>query len=154
MAEHECHSRAKRRDLRERQIDKDHFASKHLDSEISMDADKRDRHQERRPEKNERLDHHLAAADVRASTFASNSEMYSPVRGNASTDAASVTTDAPALLATKATSRSGSCGSRTTIRTPRARMVWTIPARCEGLGGTPGLVSINPTKSSRNRRAK
>ena len=75
MAEHECHRRAKRGDLRERQIDKDHFASKHLDTEISMDADKRDRHQERRPEKNERLDHRLAAADVRASTSASNSEM-------------------------------------------------------------------------------
>ena len=46
---------------------------------------------------------------------------------------------APALLATKATSRSGSCGSRTTIRTSRARMVPTIPARCEGLGGTLGF---------------
>ena len=75
MTEHECDRRAERRDLRERQIDKDHFAGKHLDAEIGVDADKRDRHQERRPEKNERLDHRLAAADVRASTFASNSEM-------------------------------------------------------------------------------
>ena len=40
MAEHECHRRAERRDLRERQIDKDHFAGKHLNAEIGMDADK------------------------------------------------------------------------------------------------------------------
>ena len=75
MTEHECHRRAERRDLRQRQIDKDDFAGKHLDAEIGVDADKTYRHQERRPEKNERLDHRLAAADVRASTLASNSEM-------------------------------------------------------------------------------
>ena len=75
MAEHECHRRTERRDLRERQIDKDHFAGKDQDAEIGMDADKTHRHQEGRPEKLERLDHRLAAADVRASTFTSNSEM-------------------------------------------------------------------------------
>ena len=75
MTEHEGDRRAERRDLRERQIDEDHFASEDLNAEIGVDADKTYGHQERRPEKYEWLDHRTAAADFRASTFASNSEM-------------------------------------------------------------------------------
>ena len=75
VAEHEGHSRAKRRDLRERQINEDHFARKDLNAEISMNADQADGHEERRPEKLKCIDHRVAAAAVSASTFASNSEM-------------------------------------------------------------------------------
>ena len=75
MAEHEGDRRAERRDLRERQIDEDHFARQDLNAEIGVDADQAYRHQERRPEKCERLDHRVAAADVSASTLTSNSEM-------------------------------------------------------------------------------
>jgi hypothetical protein len=32
--------------------------------------------------------------------------------------------------------------------------VRTMPARCAGLGGTPGFTSMKPTKSNRKRRAK
>ena len=75
MAEHECYRRTERRDLRERQIDKDHFAGKDQDPEIGVDADQAYRHQEGWPEELERLNHRFAAADVRASTFTSNSEI-------------------------------------------------------------------------------
>ena len=60
MTEHECDRRAKRRDLRERQIDKDYFASKNLDPEIGVDADQAYCHQKRRQEKNEGIDHRMA----------------------------------------------------------------------------------------------
>ena len=62
MAEHEGHGRAERRDLRQRQIDEDDFAGEHLNAEIGVDADEAYRHQERRPEKFERLAHRFAAA--------------------------------------------------------------------------------------------
>ena len=74
MTEHEGHRRAKRRDLGERQIDEDHFAGKHLDAEIGVDADETDRHQERRPQQCQRFAHRAPAADLSASTLASNSE--------------------------------------------------------------------------------
>ena len=74
MTEHESYRRAKRRDLCQRQIDKDDFAGQHLDAEIGVDTDKAYRHQERRPEKQHWFDHRVATGDVRASTLASNSE--------------------------------------------------------------------------------
>jgi hypothetical protein len=46
MAKHECHSRAERRDLRERQINEDDFASEDLDAEIGVDTDEAYRYQE------------------------------------------------------------------------------------------------------------
>ena len=75
VAEHECHRRTERRDLRERQVDKDHFAGKDQDPEIGVDADQAYRHQEGRPEKLDDIGHRFSAADVRASTFTSNSEI-------------------------------------------------------------------------------
>ena len=75
MAEHECYRRTERRDLRERQIDKDHFAGKDQDPEIGVDADQSYRHKEGLPEKLDDIGHRFAAADVRASTFTSNSEI-------------------------------------------------------------------------------
>ena len=73
MAEHEGGGRAERRDLRQRQIDEDDFARQHLDAEIGVDADEADRHEERRPEECERVDHRAAASS--AATLASNSAM-------------------------------------------------------------------------------
>ncbi len=73
MAEHEGDGRAERRDLRQRQIDEDDFARQHLDAEIGVDADEAHRHEERRPEKDERVAH--GAAAVSAATLASNSAM-------------------------------------------------------------------------------
>ena len=75
MAEHEGDGRTQRRDLGQRQIDEDHFAGQYLNAEIGVDADQAHRHQKRRPEKLQRIDHRIAAAAVSASTFASNSEM-------------------------------------------------------------------------------
>ena len=75
MAKHEGNGRTQRRDLRQRQIDEDHFASQHLNSKISVDADQTHRHQEGGPEELQGIDHRLAAAAVRASTLASNSKM-------------------------------------------------------------------------------
>ena len=75
MAEHERNGRAKRRDLCQRQIDEDHFAGQNLNAEIGVDADQAHRHQKRRPEKLQCIDHRIAAAAVSASTFASNNEM-------------------------------------------------------------------------------
>ena len=75
VAEHEGDGRTQRRDLRQRQIDKDHFAGQHLNAEIGVDADQAHRHQEGRPEKLQGIDHRMAAAAVSASTLASNSEM-------------------------------------------------------------------------------
>src|SRR5262249_32258178 len=147
MAEHERDSRAQRGDLRQGQIDKDHFTGQHLNAEIGVDADQADRHQERRPEGLQRIAHRVGDAAVRALASASHSEKEYSVRGRAPTEAASVTTCAPALLATKATSRSGSLGSRMMMRAPFVRMSRTMPARCDGLGGTPGLFSMKPTKS-------
>ena len=63
MAEHECHRRAERRDLRERQIDKDDFAGEDLDAEIGVDADQAYRHQERGPKECEGLGHRAVNAD-------------------------------------------------------------------------------------------
>ncbi len=74
VTEHERHRRAERCDLREREIDEDDFARQHLDAEIRVDADQAHRDQERRPEKAQGLDH-CDAADVSASTFASNIAM-------------------------------------------------------------------------------
>ena len=65
VAEHEGDRRAERGDLRERQIDEDDFARQHLDAEIGVDADETDRHEERRPEKCERLAHRAAAGQRR-----------------------------------------------------------------------------------------
>ena len=75
MTEHECDGRTKRCDLRQRQIDENDFAREHLDAEICVDADETNRHQERRPEKCQRLNHLIAAAAISASTFLSNSAM-------------------------------------------------------------------------------
>ena len=75
MAEHECHRRAERRDLRERQIDKDDFAGEDLDAEIGVDADQAYRHQERGPKECEGFGHRAANADSSAATLVSNSEM-------------------------------------------------------------------------------
>jgi hypothetical protein len=74
MAEHERGGRAERRDLRQREIDEDHFARQHLDAEIRMDAGQAHRHQEREQQERERLAHRAAAA-VSAATLASNSAM-------------------------------------------------------------------------------
>ena len=75
MAEYERYRRAKRRNLRERQIDEDHFAGKDLNAEIGMDTDQADSHEKRRPEKLHCIDHRIAAAAVSASTFTSNNEI-------------------------------------------------------------------------------
>src|SRR4029453_2453266 len=75
MTEHECDRRAKRRNLRKRQIDEDNFSSQNHDAEISMDADQADRHQKRGPEELDDIDHRLVAAFVKAATFKSNSEI-------------------------------------------------------------------------------
>ena len=75
MTEHECDGRTKGCDLRQCQIDKNDFAHEHLDAEICVDTDETNRHQERRPKKCQRLNHLIAAAAIRASTFLSNSAM-------------------------------------------------------------------------------
>ena len=75
MTKHECDRGAKRRDLRERQINKDYFASKNLDPEIGVDADQTCCHEKWRQEKNEGIDHRMATADFNASTLVSNREI-------------------------------------------------------------------------------
>ena len=72
MAEQKRHGRAERRDLRQRQIDEDDIAGEDLDAEISVDADKAHRDQERRPEEGQCFGHRAAAA-TSAATLASNS---------------------------------------------------------------------------------
>ena len=139
MTEHEGDGRTKRRDLRQRQIDENDFARKYLDAEISVDADKTNRHQERRPEKCERLNHLIAAADAGPQHWcrtARCNRRSSAARRPKRPASRSMLRPCPPQRPRRA---SGSCGSRTTIRTSRARMVRIIPARCEGLGGTPGF---------------
>ena len=75
MAEQERDCCAERRNLRQREIDKDDFAAKNLNAEIDMDTDEAHGHQKSRPEKPEYFDHRVIAADTRASTLASNIEM-------------------------------------------------------------------------------
>src|SRR4029077_5777195 len=154
MAEHEGHRCAQRRDLRQREVDEDDVAREHLNPEIGVDADEAHRHQEGRPDKSDRFDHLDPAALTSAATSVSNKARKSPVPGSAPTEVATTPTDAPVLPATKATSRSGSCGSRTTRRTLRACIFSMMPARCDGVDGTPGLISRKSMKSSRNLRAK
>ena len=74
MAKHECDRCPERCDLRQRQVDKNHFANQDHNAEIGVDPHQAHRHQEGRPEKLQGIDHRMAAA-VRASTLASNSEM-------------------------------------------------------------------------------
>ena len=73
MAEHEGGGRAERGDLGEGEIDEDDFARQHLNTEIGVDADETDRHQERQPQKCERFAHWAAA--MSAATLVSNSAM-------------------------------------------------------------------------------
>src|SRR5262249_29379601 len=75
MTKHERHCRAKRGDLRQREIEENDAAPENLDAEIDMDADEAHGHQKSRPEKPECFDHGFAAADANASTLASNIEM-------------------------------------------------------------------------------
>ena len=75
MTEHEGHRGAERRDLRQRQVDKDDLARQHLDAEIDVDADQTNRNQECRQKKYQGLDHCTPAAAVSAATLASNSAM-------------------------------------------------------------------------------
>src|SRR5437879_3820040 len=123
MAEHEGNGCAERRDLRQREVDEYDIAAEYLDPEIRVDADKTHRHQKGRPQKSKRLGHLATAAPTSAATLVSNKARESPVLVSAPTEAASTVTDAPVLAATKARSRSGSCGSRTTMCTPRVRIV-------------------------------
>jgi hypothetical protein len=44
MTKHEGNGRAKRRDLRQRQIDKDDLAREDLDTKVSVDTDEARRH--------------------------------------------------------------------------------------------------------------
>ena len=74
MTEHERDGRAEGGDLGQRQIDENDIAGEYLDSEVSVDADKTHRYQERWPEKCERLGHLALAASTSAATSVSNSE--------------------------------------------------------------------------------
>ena len=154
--EHEGDGRAKRRDLRQRQIDKDHFAGEDLNAEIGVDADQHTATRNGGQRNCSGIDHRIAAADVRR--FDVRVEQRNVIARLAAArrpDAASVTTDALQPCSRRRQRRVPARAVRARrCRTPRARMVSTIPARCEGLGGTPGLVSIKPTKSRRKRRAK
>jgi hypothetical protein len=79
VPEHEGDRRAKRGDLREREIDEHDVTGEHLDAEIGVDADEAERHQERRPQELERCHHclgmdPLGTAAMSAAMFSSNSE--------------------------------------------------------------------------------
>ena len=63
MAKHERHRCTERRDLRQREIDKDDAAPENLDAEIDMDTNEAHGHQKSRPEKQECFGHRVAAAD-------------------------------------------------------------------------------------------
>ena len=155
MAEHERHRRAERRDLRESQIDKDHFAGEDLDAEIGMDADKAHRHQERRPE-----ELRVPRSSPAPPLMPAPRRWHRTARCNRRSPAvrrptrrASRPSPRPCLLRMRRRVPARAARARRSGRRV-ARMVWTIPASCEGLGGTPGLISIKSTKFSRNRRAK
>ncbi|MEJ0076862.1 MAG: hypothetical protein WDO17_15715 [Alphaproteobacteria bacterium] len=64
---------AERRDLRQREVDEDHFARQDLDAEIGVDADEAYGNEKWQPEEGERVAHRAAAAS--ASMLVSNSAM-------------------------------------------------------------------------------
>jgi len=72
MAEHERDRGAERGDLREREVDEDHLAAQHLDSEIDVDPQQAQRDQEGRPQQLQGVAHR-EARDASASTLKSNS---------------------------------------------------------------------------------
>ena len=74
MPEEEGDGRAERRNLRQREIDKDDFAAENLNAEIGMDTDQADRHHECRPQQPESIRHGTPAAARSAVTFTSKRE--------------------------------------------------------------------------------
>ena len=121
MAEHERDRRAERRDLREREIDEDDVAGQHLDAEIGVDADQAERHQERRPQQRERVAHHaLGRREQRGDVGVEQRQIVVRAPAARRPTPPAPRPCCPVRFARKATSRSGSCGWRTMMRTLRA----------------------------------